>query len=151
MAVGMTEGDGVVRRVAVLGAGHGGCAAAADLMLRGFKVRLHARSAARLAPLLARGGIEAHGVQTGFVTPEVMTTDLAEAIAGADLIMLDNMSVSEMALAVRTVRGRALLEASGNVRLDTVRAIAETGVDFISTSAVIHSSRWSDLSLLFDI
>ncbi len=94
MVAGATESDRVVRCVAVLGAGHGGCAAAADLMLRGFKVRLHARSAARLAPLLARGGIEAHGVQTGFVTPEVMTTDLAEAISGADLIMLVVPSVA---------------------------------------------------------
>lgn len=84
---------------------------------------------------------------------EASTLDeVQEALdAGADLIMLDNMSVAEMTLAVRTVRGRVLLEASGNVRLDTVRAIAETGVDFISTSAVIHSSRWSDLSLLFDL
>ncbi len=86
---------------------------------------------------------------------EVETTNLDEVQealdAGADLIMLDNMSLSEMALAVRTVRGRALLEASGNVRVDTVRAIAETGVDFVSTSAVIHSSRWADLSLLFDV
>lgn len=77
-----------VRTVAVLGAGHGGCAAAADLMLRGFAVRLHARSAGRLAPLRERGGIEARGVQEGFVTPQVMTTDVREAIAGADLIML---------------------------------------------------------------
>ncbi|WP_149536773.1 NAD/NADP-dependent octopine/nopaline dehydrogenase family protein [Siccirubricoccus phaeus] len=83
-----------VRCVAVLGAGHGGCAAAADLMLRGFRVRLHARSTARLAPLRARGGIEAHGVQAGFVTPEAMTTDLAEAISGADLIMLVVPSVA---------------------------------------------------------
>lgn len=86
---------------------------------------------------------------------EVETTNLDEVQealdAGADLIMLDNMSIAQMTLAVRTVRGRALLEASGNVRLDTVRAIAETGVDFISTSAIIHSSRWSDLSLLFDV
>lgn len=86
---------------------------------------------------------------------EVETTNLAEVQealdAGADLIMLDNMSVSEMALAVRTVRGRAYLEASGNVRLDNVRKIAESGVDFISTGAIIHSARWSDLSLLFDI
>lgn len=86
---------------------------------------------------------------------EVETTNLEEVQealdAGADLIMLDNMSVSEMALAVRTVRGRALLEASGNVRLDTVRPIAETGVDFISTGAIIHSARWADLSLLFDM
>ncbi len=85
---------------------------------------------------------------------EVETTSLDEVQealeAGADLIMLDNMSLAEMTLAVRTVRGRALLEASGNVRLDTVRAIAETGVDFISTGAIVHSARWSDLSLLFD-
>ncbi|MBM4252861.1 MAG: carboxylating nicotinate-nucleotide diphosphorylase [Deltaproteobacteria bacterium] len=86
---------------------------------------------------------------------EVETTNLSEVQealdAGADLIMLDNMSVAEMALAVRTVRGRALLEASGNVRLDTVREIAQTGVNFISTGAIIHSARWSDLSLLFDV
>jgi nicotinate-nucleotide pyrophosphorylase (carboxylating) len=86
---------------------------------------------------------------------EVETTNLdeiQEAIeAGADLVMLDNMSVGEMTLAVRTVRGRVLLEASGNVSLDNVREIAETGVDFISTSAPLHSSKWSDLSLLFEV
>ena len=85
---------------------------------------------------------------------EVETTNLTEVQealdAGADIIMLDNMPVAEMALAVRTVRGRALLEASGNVRLDTVREIAATGVNFISTGAIIHSARWSDLSLLFE-
>ncbi len=78
--------------------------------------------------------------------------EVQEALdAGADLIMLDNMSVAEMGMAVRTVRGRALLEASGNVRLDNVRKIGESGVDFISTGAIIHSARWSDLSLLFDV
>jgi nicotinate-nucleotide pyrophosphorylase (carboxylating) len=61
------------------------------------------------------------------------------------------MKVPEMALAVRTVRGRVRLEASGNVKLDNAREIAETGVDFISTSAIIHSARWADLSLLFDL
>jgi nicotinate-nucleotide pyrophosphorylase (carboxylating) len=85
---------------------------------------------------------------------EVEATTLAEVQealdAGADLIMLDNMSIPEMTLAVRTVRGRARLEASGNVRLETVRAVAETGVDFISTGSIIHAARWSDLSLLFD-
>lgn len=86
------------------------------------------------------------------VEVEATTLDeVQEALdAGADLIMLDNMSTSEMALAVRTVRGRAYLEASGNVKLDNVRKIAECGVDFISTGAIIHSARWSDLSLLFD-
>lgn len=83
-----------VRQVAVLGAGHGGCAAAADLTLRGFRVHLHARAEARLAPLRARGGIEARGVRQGLATPALMTTDLAEAIAGADLIMLVVPSVA---------------------------------------------------------
>jgi len=84
---------------------------------------------------------------------EATTLDeVQEALdAGADIIMLDNMSVSEMSLAVRTVRGRALLEASGNVTLANVKKIAESGVDFISTSACVHSSRWSDVSLLFDV
>jgi nicotinate-nucleotide pyrophosphorylase (carboxylating) len=85
---------------------------------------------------------------------EVETTNLdevKEALAGgADIIMLDNMSISEMKEATQFVAGRALLEASGNVRLSNVREVAETGVDFISTSAVITSARWSDLSLLVE-
>lgn len=86
---------------------------------------------------------------------EVETTNLDEVQqaldAGADIIMLDNMSISEMSLAVRSIRGRALVEASGNITLDNIREVAETGVDFISTGALTHSSRWSDISLLFDI
>jgi nicotinate-nucleotide pyrophosphorylase (carboxylating) len=77
--------------------------------------------------------------------------EVQEALdAGADIIMLDNMTITEMTQAVRTVRGRAKLEASGGVKLETVRRIAETGVDFVSTGSTIHSARWSDLSLLFD-
>ena len=86
---------------------------------------------------------------------EVEVSNLQEAQealdAGAELIMLDNMSLAEMEMAVRTIRGRALLEASGNVTLENVRQVAETGVDFISTGAIIHSSRWADLSLLFEV
>jgi nicotinate-nucleotide pyrophosphorylase (carboxylating) len=85
---------------------------------------------------------------------EVEVTNLnevQEAIdAGADIIMLDNMSIAEMSMAVRTIKGRAKTEASGGVKLETVRQIAETGVDFISTGSTIHSARWSDLSMLFD-
>jgi nicotinate-nucleotide pyrophosphorylase (carboxylating) len=84
---------------------------------------------------------------------EVETTNLDEVQealdAGADIIMLDNMSLAEMEMAVRTIRGRALVEASGNVTLDRLREIASTGVDFISTGAIMHSARWVDLSLLF--
>ncbi len=78
--------------------------------------------------------------------------ELQEALdAGADLIMLDNMSLKEMELAVRTTRGRAYLEASGNITLETIEKVAATGVDFISTGSIIHSANWADLSLLFDL
>jgi opine dehydrogenase len=83
-----------IRTVAILGAGHGGCAAAADLGRRGFEVRLHARSDERLAPLRRRGGIEVRGVQQGLVPVALMTTDLAAAVRGADLIMLVVPSVA---------------------------------------------------------
>ena len=80
--------DIAIRTVAILGAGNGGCAAAADLTLRGYTVRLHSRSEERLQPLREKGGIEARGVQEGFVPLEHLTTNVKEAIDGADLIML---------------------------------------------------------------
>jgi nicotinate-nucleotide pyrophosphorylase (carboxylating) len=71
-----------------------------------------------------------------------------EAIAaGADALLLDNMSLVELRRAVLLVGGRARLEASGGVTLDSVRAIAETGVDEISVGALTHSSRSLDVSL----
>jgi nicotinate-nucleotide pyrophosphorylase (carboxylating) len=70
--------------------------------------------------------------------------------AGADVIMLDNMSLNDMREAVRLVRKRATLEASGGVNLATVRAIAETGVDWISVGALTHSAPAMDLALDFD-
>jgi nicotinate-nucleotide pyrophosphorylase (carboxylating) len=86
---------------------------------------------------------------------EVEVTTLAEAAeaaeAGADIIMLDNMSVAEMADAVRIIAGRALVEASGGVRLETVREIAGSGVDLISVGALTHSAPALDISLKFVI
>lgn len=86
---------------------------------------------------------------------EVETTTLAEvaeaADAGAEIIMLDNMDLGTMRRAVALVAGRALVEASGGVRLDTVRAIAETGVDLISVGALTHSAPALDISLNFDL
>ena len=64
-----------------------------------------------------------------------------------DTIMLDNFSVEALAAGVKQVAGRALVEASGTVRLETVRAIAETGVDVISVGALTHSVRSLDLGL----
>lgn len=60
--------------------------------------------------------------------------------AGADIIMLDNMSLADMTTAVNLHRGHALFEASGGVSLETVRGIGETGVDFVSVGALTHSA-----------
>ncbi len=71
-----------------------------------------------------------------------------EALAtDVDVIMLDNMSVADMKTAVEMVAGRAKVEASGGVRLETIRAIAETGVDYISTSKTIQSAPAVDIGL----
>ncbi len=67
--------------------------------------------------------------------------------AGADIIMLDNMNLESMARARQIVGDKIILEASGNVSLDTVRAIAETGVDLISVGAITHSARAMDISM----
>ncbi|MEI6314512.1 MAG: carboxylating nicotinate-nucleotide diphosphorylase [Syntrophus sp. (in: bacteria)] len=76
-------------------------------------------------------------------------TELEEAlIAGSDVIMLDNMSTGDMKTAVALTAGRVPLEASGNVTLDNVQAIAATGVNFISVGALTHSVRAADISLL---
>jgi nicotinate-nucleotide pyrophosphorylase (carboxylating) len=65
--------------------------------------------------------------------------------AGADVILLDNMRLDEMRRAVALVAGRVPLEASGGVRLETVRAIAETGVDFISAGRITQSAPAVDI------
>jgi nicotinate-nucleotide pyrophosphorylase (carboxylating) len=67
--------------------------------------------------------------------------------AGADIIMLDNMNFDSMMLARQIVGDKLILEASGNVSLETVRAIAETGVDLISVGAITHSARAMDISM----
>lgn len=68
-------------------------------------------------------------------------------VARADVIMLDNMSVEDMRTAVERVAGRVPLEASGGIRLDTIRAVAETGVDYISTSQITQGARALDIGL----
>jgi nicotinate-nucleotide pyrophosphorylase (carboxylating) len=65
---------------------------------------------------------------------------------GVERILLDNMSIQQMTEAVKLTNGRAKLEASGNVSLETVRKIAETGVDFISAGALTHSAKVFDVS-----
>ncbi len=88
------------------------------------------------------------------LTIEVETESLEqveEALQhGADIIMLDNMQPELMILAVRKIRNRdrrIKIEASGNITLDNIRAVAQTGVDYISTSAPITQAKWLDLSM----
>ena len=80
---------------------------------------------------------------------EVETIEQLEEVldAGADLVLLDNMGVEQMADAVKVAAGRAVLEASGGITLETVREIAETGVDIISVGALTHSARALNVGL----
>ncbi len=108
---------------------------------------------------VAAGGIAAAIAQVRRAMPypltiEVETENLAqveEALAhGADIIMLDNMSLDRMHEAVQLIRAQrpqVRIEASGNVTLETIRAVAQTGVDYISSSAPITRAAWLDLSM----
>jgi len=82
---------------------------------------------------------------------EVEVRNVSEALeaveAGADIVMLDNMNLEDMREAVKSINGRALIEASGGIKLDNVRAVAETGVDLISIGALTHSAKALDISL----
>lgn len=82
---------------------------------------------------------------------EVETRNLDEVQqaldAGADVIMLDNMSCADMAKAAQMAAGKALLEASGGITDETLRAVAETGVDIISIGALTHSVKAMDISM----
>jgi len=82
---------------------------------------------------------------------EIEASNIAQAIEaleyGADIIMLDNMGIEDMKKAVELINGRALIEASGGVSLDTIRSIAETGVDIISVGALTHSVKAMDISM----
>jgi nicotinate-nucleotide pyrophosphorylase (carboxylating) len=88
------------------------------------------------------------------VTVEVECANLEEVeaavAAGVRRILLDNMAPPELRRAVELAAGRAELEASGGITLDTVRAVAETGVDYISVGALTHSAPALDVSLLLD-
>ncbi len=105
--------------------------------------------------VLAAGGVSAafDAVRAMFpevpVEVEVDTLDqLAEVLdAGADLVLLDNMSEGELTEAVRLTSGRARLEASGGLTLETARSVASTGVDYLAVGALTHSAPVLDIAL----
>jgi len=94
--------------------------------------------------LIRRNAPAATTVEVEVSTPREA---LEAAEAGANIVMLDNMSLDAMRRAVKMLHRVALIEASGKITLDTVRAVAETGVDFISVGAITHSARALDISL----
>lgn len=108
--------------------------------------------------ILAAGGIQAAVTQAKTNNPEIPVevevenvAELQQALAaGADIIMLDNMSTTQMREAVQITQGRAKLEASGNVDINNVRDIAETGVDFISIGGLTKHIHAVDLSMRFE-
>jgi nicotinate-nucleotide pyrophosphorylase (carboxylating) len=103
---------------------------------------------------IAEAVVRARDSQSGLEI-EVETRNLDDVIAalnlGVERILLDNMSTELMKEAVQITNGRAKLEASGNVSMETVRAIAETGVDYISIGALTHSAKVFDFSLQFTL
>jgi nicotinate-nucleotide pyrophosphorylase (carboxylating) len=110
--------------------------------------------------LAAGGGVRetvararANAPHTMRVEVECKTLDeVGEAVeAGADIILLDNMPPATLTEAVRRIAGRALTEASGGINLNTVRAVAETGVGLISVGALTHSAPALDISLDFEV
>src|ERR1700733_14085085 len=107
-------------------------------------------------PIAAAGSVRAAIEGAKKITPHTIRIEIeCETLAqveqardaGADIIMLDNMNLESMARARSLGGDRITLEASGNMNLDTVRAIAETGVDLISVGAITHSARAVDISM----
>jgi nicotinate-nucleotide pyrophosphorylase (carboxylating) len=128
----------------------GGTNHRADLAAMAMIKDNHREALAREGLSLAQG-VAAIRERTPAIPVEIeidSLDDLEAALAARpEWVLLDNMTVEKMAEAVRRTAGRAKLEASGGVNLDTVRAIAETGVDAISVGALTHSARALDISL----
>ena len=121
------------------------------LRSQGLNIKEIIAKARQNAPLSLRGAERRSNLQTRQPQVEVEVGAVSEALeaveAGADIVMLDNMNLEDMHKAVKSIHGRSLIEASGGITLDNVRAVAETGVDFISIGALTHSSRALDISL----
>jgi nicotinate-nucleotide pyrophosphorylase (carboxylating) len=142
-----TPGLRVLEKQAVLaGGGHNHRAGLHDAIL---VKENHSAMAGGVGEATARALANAGGLP---VEVECATIDeLREALAaGAPRILLDNMTTAQLREAVAVTAGRAELEASGGVTLDTVRGIAETGVDYISVGALTHSAPALDVSLILE-
>ena len=123
----------------------------AALRSQGLNIKEIIAKARQNAPLSLRGTKRRSNLQARQTQVEVEVGTVSEALeaveAGANIVMLDNMNLEDMRKAVKSIHGRALIEASGGITLGNVRAVAETGVDFISIGALTHSARALDISL----
>ena len=147
-----TPGLRVLEKYAVrCGGGHNHRMSLADAFMLKDNHRAALEQAGRSVPeaVAEAGRRMAHTV---FVTIEADTIEqVAEALeAGADAILLDNMTPEQLALAVQQIDGAALAEASGGITLESVRAAAESGVDLISVGALTHSAPALDVALELD-
>jgi nicotinate-nucleotide pyrophosphorylase (carboxylating) len=107
----------------------------------------HIRAAGGLREAVERARRSAHHLAKIEVEAQSLPQVEEALTAGADVIMLDNLGLAEIRRAVNLIGGRCLVEASGGVTLETVRELAECGVDLISVGALTHSSAALDLSL----
>jgi nicotinate-nucleotide pyrophosphorylase (carboxylating) len=137
----MSLGDGILSKDNHLAA----------LRSQGLNIKEIITRARQNAPLSLRGAKRRSNLQPRQTQVEVEVRTVPEALeaveARANIVMLDNMNLEDMREAVKSIHGRALIEASGGITLDNVRAVAETGVDFISIGALTHSARALDISL----
>ncbi|HVF19826.1 MAG TPA: carboxylating nicotinate-nucleotide diphosphorylase [Mycobacteriales bacterium] len=123
----------------------------------GYRMGLSDAAMVKDNHVVAAGGVVAAYRKVREMFPDVpvevecdRVSQVAEVIeAGAELILLDNMSLDDLRASVRVAAGRAKLEASGGLSLDRARAVAETGVDFLSVGALTHSAPVLDLG--FDL
>ncbi len=109
----------------------------------------HIKAAGGIAPAVKRAR-RMLSIATRIEVEAATLAQVEEALsAGADIIMLDNMSVEQMTEAVKLVAGRAKTEASGNINEHTIAAVAATGVDYISVGGLTHSVKALDISMNF--
>lgn len=142
---------GPIREIAIIGAGNGGCAAAADLTLRGFSVRLYGRSAATIDPIIARGGIELSGTLGEHDVPLAMiTSDAGKAIRSADLVIMMGPTHAHSAMADTIAPhiqdDQVLLAAPGHTVLlipDALRARGCTVRAYCETATLPYIARKS--------
>jgi nicotinate-nucleotide pyrophosphorylase (carboxylating) len=112
----------------------------------------HIAAAGGIAAAVARARAAAPGLAAGIEVEVRSPEEISEALAaGAPRLLLDNMDDEQLRAAVAQVAGRAELEASGNVTLETLRSRAETGVRWISVGALTHSAPALDLSMILEV